>query len=383
MAIRFLQYSVNKRDNVSKINVALIGCGRIAGHHVRSIAATPGAQLTALCDLDKEAALQWVKEDERPCYTDYHEMLKEHPEIDVVSIATPSGMHYEHASEMIRHYRKHVCIEKPMVMNLRHGRELFRLSQETGCKVFPIYQNRFNRSVQRVKQGIADGELGDISIASVQLRWCRPQRYYDKAPWRGTFSHDGGALTNQGIHPLDIMRYLVGDVASIAAHMITTSDVTIDAENAVVASGRLASGGLVSIEVSTAARPDDFGSSVSLLGTKGTAILSGIAGNSLSVYTPEPSACEECSEVFSDAYGNGHKALYKSLLAELHGEGEFLISYEDAMSTIRLLHALYASDEQGKEVKLSELPESQRLGKDDEGISQLYRPVSKLAVGSG
>ncbi len=368
---------------MSTIHVALIGCGRIAGHHVRSIAATPGAKLAALCDLDKDAALQWVSDGSVPCYTDYHEMLAKHPEIDVVSIATPSGMHFEHATEMIKAYRKHVCIEKPMVMNLRQGKELFRLSQETGCKVFPIYQNRFNRSVQRVRKGIIEGELGDIAIASVQLRWCRPQRYYDKAPWRGTFSHDGGALTNQGIHPLDIMRYLTGDVASIAAHMITTSDVNIDAENAVVASGRLLSGGLVSIEVSTAARPDDFGSSVSLLGTKGTAILSGIAGNTLSLYTPEPEACEEYSEVFSDAYGNGHKALYKSLVEELHGQGEFLISYEDGMSTIRMLHAMYASDEQGKEVKLANVPESSRLGKDDESISQLYRPPSKARVGEG
>ncbi len=361
---------------MSTIRIALIGCGRIAGHHVRAIATSARAELVALCDLDKDAAQQWTEEKPLPCYTDYHEMLEKHPEIDVVSIATPSGMHYEHAKEMIEVYGKHVCIEKPMVMSLRQGRELFRLSQETGCKVFPIYQNRFNRSVQRVKQGIADGELGDISIATVQLRWCRPQRYYDKAPWRGTFSHDGGALTNQGIHPIDLMRYLAGDVDRVSAQMLTTSDVNIDAENAVVASGRLRSGGLVCIEVSTAARPDDFGSSVSLLGTKGTAIITGIAGNTLSEYTPAPEACAEYSEVFDDAYGNGHKALYQSLVEELHGEGEFLVSYEDAMTTIRLLHALYASDEQGKEMRLADLPESKRLGKGDESISQLYRPAS-------
>ena len=114
---------------MATIHFALIGCGRIAGHHVRSLQATPGATLVALCDLELATAEQWLKQclpsEPRPvCYTNYHEMFAAHPEIDVVCIATPSGMHFEHAMECLQRYEKHVCIEKPMVMTIEQGETL-------------------------------------------------------------------------------------------------------------------------------------------------------------------------------------------------------------------------------------------------------------------
>lgn len=358
-----------------EIGFALVGCGRISGHHVRSMKAVPNARILALCDLDLPRARQWTPDGEIPCYSNYHEMLAKHSEIDVVGIATPSGMHFEHAMDIVTRYRKHLVIEKPMVMTPQEGALLKEAAAKAGRKVFPIYQNRYNKAVQRVKQAIDSGELGDLVLATVRLRWCRTQSYYDRDPWRGTFSHDGGALTNQGIHYIDLLRFLAGDISAVNSSL-STRLAKIEVEDTATALVKFKSGASGMIEVTTAARPRDFEASISILGSKGTAILSGIATNQLVTFTPSPADEQNFSVQFDDAYGFGHIDLFKSIVAELRGTGKSLIEYEDGMETIRTLHALYRSDELGNWVALGDRPESARLGRPNDAISRIYRTPS-------
>jgi UDP-N-acetyl-2-amino-2-deoxyglucuronate dehydrogenase len=180
------------------VRMAVIGCGRIAGHHCRRVAEVPHARVAAVCDLVVEKAAALGREVGVPYFTSYHDMLREHPEINVVVIATPSGMHAEHAQEILRLYRRNVVVEKPTFMKPSQLLETYALADELGLQVFPVFQNRHNRAVRRVRKAIQDGELGAVRIMAVRVRWCRPQRYYDLAPWRGTFAQDGGALTNRG-----------------------------------------------------------------------------------------------------------------------------------------------------------------------------------------
>jgi len=114
-----------------------------------------------------------------------------------------------------------VIVEKPTFMRPEQVRDAFALAASLGVRVFPVFQNRYNLAVQRVKRAIASGELGAVRIASVRVRWCRPQRYYNLSPWRGTFAQDGGALTNQGIHHVDLLRYLGGEVRGVHVQMRT------------------------------------------------------------------------------------------------------------------------------------------------------------------
>ena len=106
------------------------------------------------------------------------------------------------------------------------------ISKGKGFTDFPIFQNRYNAAV-KVKHALVNDELGDVRIVSVRVRWCRPQSYYDLSPWRGTYAQDGGALTNQGIHHIDLLRYLVGDIKSVHATM-RTMGADIEVEDTIV-----------------------------------------------------------------------------------------------------------------------------------------------------
>lgn len=361
------------------VKVALVGCGRIAGHHARSIVATGGVELAAVCDLVHDKAKAYGDEFGVPCYTDYRRMLAEHPEVAVVAVITPSGMHSEHGLEMMERFGKHIILEKPTMMRPEQLVTAWETADRLGLRIFPVFQNRHNKAVARVRQALADGELGAIRIMSVRVRWCRPQRYYDLAPWRGTFSHDGGALTNQGIHHVDLLRHLGGEVDQVSATMRTLG-AAIEVEDTVVATLRYAGKAVGVLEVTTAARPDDFEASISIVGEKGLAQIGGIAVNELQVFTPDPAACALNSEDFKGieghgaVYGYGHAQMYRDIAASFHQGVPYPVSRADCLATLKLLHAFYRSDEAGGGWVTVDSPEqSSRLGRPDEAISDLYR----------
>jgi UDP-N-acetyl-2-amino-2-deoxyglucuronate dehydrogenase len=355
--------------------VAVIGCGRIAGHNCRAIQSTDGLELAAVCDLDIDKANIYRDEFNVPAFSNYHHMLTEITDIDMVAIITPSGMHFEHSMDVMEKYNKHIIVEKPTFMKPSQLIKAYRAAEQLGLNIFPIFQNRYNQAVQRVRKALLKDELGEIRVIGVRVRWCRPQRYYDLAEWRGTFSHDGGALTNQGIHHVDLLRYLGGEVDQVNATMRTLG-ANIEAEDTVVSSFTYENNAIGSLEVTTAARPDDFEASISIVGSKGLAQIGGIAVNELQLFTPKPSDCELHSEDFSDCvYGEGHRLLYKDIYQSINTGESYTVSYQDCLSSIKLLHSFYRSDEKNNWQKVDEDGESVRLGKDNNKISKLYRTI--------
>ncbi len=360
---------------VSTVNVGIIGCGRVAKHHVRSIRAHKDMNLAAICDLrdDRMEALPGAEEAAR--YKNYHEMLNRHPDIDVIAIITPSGMHYEHALDVIQHHGRSVVVEKPMVMRLSQGKLLEEAARKRGVNIFPVFQYRFNKCVQRIKRGILEKELGDIVLATVRTRWCRPQGYYDRDPWRGTYALDGGACTNQGIHHIDILRFFVGEVRRVNAVM-KTFGAKIEVEDTVAATLEFESGALGIVEITTAARPKDYESSVSIVASNGLAMLGGWATDKLLTYTPNPDDEIEFSETFDDPYGFGHDEIYAGVYRKLTSNGRPAVEFEDGMRTLRLLHAIYVSNERGTWVNVGDACESSRLGLADETLAAQYKTAS-------
>ena len=160
----------------NKFKIAIIGCGRIAEHHCRAILKNNSLELSAVSDIDLEKATRLGTEFDVPFFENYRTMLKLIPTIDVVAVITPSGMHFEQSKEMISTFKKSIVIEKPTVLKPSELMELQRLAEREKIKVFPVFQNRFNKAVQRVKKGLENGELGKIRLISVRVRWCRPQR---------------------------------------------------------------------------------------------------------------------------------------------------------------------------------------------------------------
>ncbi|MEX2451853.1 MAG: Gfo/Idh/MocA family oxidoreductase [Rhodospirillales bacterium] len=367
--------------NKSVLQVAIIGCGRVSGHHCRAIRLVDGVELVAVCDIVEEKSKIYASEFNVPFFSNYHEMLRDIPNIDIVAIITPSGMHFEHGMDIIRRYKKHIIIEKPTFMRPQQLVLAYDEADRNNVQIFPVFQNRYNKAVQRIKLSLNNGELGDIRIISVRVRWCRPQRYYDLSPWRGTYSHDGGALTNQGIHHVDLLRYLGGEVMKINATMRTLG-ADIEVEDTAVATMSYKNGAVGVLEVTTAARPDDFEASLSIVGSKGLAQLGGIAVNELQIFTPDPQACGQHSEEFlglngeGAVYGYGHFAMYRDIVAGFTGDDPYPVSRNDCLSSLKLLHAFYRSDELNDWVDVESNQESCRLGKENDPISNLYRTPS-------
>ena len=188
---------------------------------------------------------------------------------------------------------------------------------------------------------------------------------------------DGGTLVTQGIHFLDLLQYLLGDVKSVVAN-IATQLVDVEVEDTAVVILKFESGALGAIEVTTAARPDIVyeeqleEASISILSEHGMSVITGIAANVLSMYTSDPEAAELHSEDFNHAYGTGHIPLLKDVVADIREGIPHPISFEDGVSAIRLLNAIYRSAEDNREVYLHEEVTSRRLGQPDQDLSDQY-----------
>ena len=352
------------------LRLAIIGCGRVAFHHVEMLKGVEGIKLVASCDLIEEKAKSHAEKAGSHAYTNYREML-EKEDIDIVALATPTGAHYEHVKDILNHKAVHILLEKPMVLRVAHGLELKALAEKKGVRIFPVYQNRFNKAVQRVKAAVVSGELGEIVLATVRVRWCRPQRYYDLAPWRGTFSMDGGAHVNQGIHYVDILRYLAGEIEEVHS-LFAQLGAKLEAEDTGVSIVKFKNGGLGQIEITMAARPDDFEASVSVVGSKGLAVLGGICTNKLETFSPVPVDQVTYSEEVPMAYGVSHHRVYEMIVKAINEGRPAPVEFDDGLNTIRLLHALYRSNEERRWVRLDEQVESKRLGERNDKLLSQY-----------
>jgi len=365
-----------------KIKFSIVGCGRIAYRHIEAILENDKAELVALCDLNLDKATERNKGVDVNIYQNYNEMLRKE-NIDVVCIMTPSGMHAEHAIDIINKYKKHVVVEKPMALTVADGQKLIDTAKKNDVKLFVVHQNRFNKAIQKIKSAIDSNSFGKIVLGTVRIRWSRGQSYYDRDPWRGTWALDGGALTNQAIHHLDLLQWLVGEVHSVSA-IGATQLVDVEVEDTACAWLKFKNGALGAVEVTTATRPlnKDLEASISILGENGVVIVEGASVNKLSTWTFGGIDLLEYSEDPPNVYGFGHNHIINNVVDSLTKGGDPLVKGEDALSSIRLLHALYKSIEiGGKEVCLSDKPISGRFGVIDAKalpIANLYRTDSVL-----
>jgi len=362
---------------MSKVRFAIIGCGRIAYRHIEAIKANENAELAALCDLNVNKANERNKEANVAVYQNYNEMLRKE-DIDVVNIMTPSGMHVEHALDIINKYKKHVVVEKPMCLNIGDGIKLIETAKAKNVQLFVVHQNRFNKAIQKIKSAIESNQIGEIALATVRLRWSRGQDYYNRDPWRGIWALDGGVLTNQAIHHIDILRWLIGDVNSLSA-IGATQFVDIEVEDTACVWLKFKNGALGIIEATNTVRPKDkdLEASVSILAEKGAMVVEGTSINKLTTWTCEEIDIAEFSEDHPNVYGFGHNHIINNVVDVLQEGHKLLVSGEDALESIKLLSAIYKSMEGGgREVFLKDKPVSARLGIIDEKsrkIADLYR----------
>jgi len=360
-----------------KINIAIIGCGRIADHHCKSLLKTKKFNLLGVCDIDEAKAKKLAQKYKTNHFVNYHEMLVTLKKIEIVSLMTPSGMHYYHAKDIIKKYKKNLVIEKPTFMQTSHAKEVYKVAQLNGVRIFPVYQNRYNKAVKFVKKIICKKILGKIRLISLKVHWCRPQKYYDQSNWRGTFSMDGGATANQGIHFIDLMRYLGGEVKSLQS-LMKTLNVKIEVEDTSIATLVFQNGALGNLEISTASRHEDYEASITIIFENGYLKVGGIAANKIIFSSLKNYNIKKYNEDFNEnVYGNGHIDFYKNVHMSFIKKKSFIISQDDCIKTISLLNALYKSAHSKKRIFLKKDINFNKLGERSNFFLNKYFHINK------
>lgn len=349
------------------IKFALVGCGRIAKRHSELLGENQieGAKLVAVCDVVEEKARSIGERFNVPYYTDMNVMM-ENESIDAVVVLTPSGMHAENVVNLAS-FGKHILVEKPMALTLDDADAMITACDENGCKLFVIKQNRFNVPVVKLREAVEAGRFGKLVLGTVRVRWARHQPYYDQDAWRGTWAMDGGVLTNQASHHVDMLEWMMGDVKSVFAKS-TTALVNIEAEDTAVVTVTFKNGALGIIEATTATRPDDLEGSISVLGEKGTVVIGGFAVNEMQTWNfeEEQAGDDKVLEQYSvnppNVYGFGHQAYYEHVVDSLQGNKQHLVDGLVGRKSIELISAIYESIETGKEVFMRFAPKHCKLG---------------------
>src|SRR2546423_6790514 len=216
----------------SKLRFGIIGCGVIGHIHAEAIATLPDAQLVAVVDTVLKPTQELMDEFHVTHYENLQEMLARE-QLDVVDVCTPSGMHGEHACQVMR-AGVNVIVEKPMEVSRAAIEEMLRVQQETGVKLAVISQHRFDPDTIKVHDLVEAQAFGRLVLGNALVPWWRSQAYYDSGAWRGTWELDGGGvLMNQSIHSIDLLEWLMGPVKSIFAytdtlvHRMETEDVAV------------------------------------------------------------------------------------------------------------------------------------------------------------
>ena len=342
---------------------ALVGCGRISEKHlesIRSLFSEFRVNLAAVCDILPDRAKGAARPWGGSCkiYTDYAEML-EKEDFDIVSICTPSGLHPKHTI-LAAMAGKHVLCEKPSGTKLAEVDAAIDACDTAGVKYFVVKQNRFNKTVQRLRTALEAGRFGRLYIITSNVFWTRPQDYYDMAPWRGTWPLDGGCLSNQAAHYVDLVQWFGGAVESVQAFSATLSR-RIEAEDTIVVNLRFRSGALGSINVTVLTYPRNLEGSITILGEKGTARIGGVALNRIEQWqfdAPHPmdEEVESISYETGSVYGFGHLDFYRHCLDVLDNGAEELVSGREGRKTVEIIEAAYQSALSGSQVKPGALP---------------------------
>ncbi|MGY4503315.1 UDP-N-acetyl-2-amino-2-deoxyglucuronate dehydrogenase [Bradyrhizobium sp. GM24.11] len=321
--------------------------------------------MVAVCDTDRQRADGLASQFGASAYYNLDDFLSDQ-KMDAVAVLTPSGLHARHAVACAV-AGKHVVVEKPMALRLQDADDMIRACDQAGVKLFVVKQNRFNVPIVKAREALDAGRFGKLVLGTVRVRWCRDQAYYDQDPWRGTWAQDGGVLTNQASHHIDMLEWFFGEVVSVHARSITAL-AKIETEDTAVATLKFRCGALGIIEATTATRPTDLEGSLSILGEKGMVEIGGFAMNQIRHwrFVTERPADREIIEKFSvnppNVYGFGHHAYYQHVIECLSDRGAALVDGLQGRKSLELISALYESIETGQEVSLRFVPRHSRLG---------------------
>ncbi|MCK4447416.1 MAG: Gfo/Idh/MocA family oxidoreductase [Candidatus Marinimicrobia bacterium] len=357
---------------MNKLKLALIGCGRISGNHIKAILDNYcDIGLVAVCDIVESKAgfkaieylsrareryvlITWPK-----VYSDYKQMLKKE-DIDVCSICTESGYHAEIALYCLNH-NKHVIVEKPMAMSISDANEMIQTAKQNNLKLAVCHQNRFNLPIQKLKRAVDEGRFGRIFAGTARVLWNRNKAYYDKADWRGTWELDGGCLINQCTHNIDLLQWMIGsEIKSVYGQTANYSHPYIQTEDYGSIIIKFANGAIGNVEGTVNVYPKNLEETLTILGEKGTAVIGGLALNKILVWDFEDKldSLEQVKKEYdldiNNIYGDGHTPLYEDFIREIRNDSTPLIDGNEGKKSLSIILMAYKSQKESRAINYSE-----------------------------
>ncbi|MGY2575695.1 Gfo/Idh/MocA family protein [Vibrio sp. C8] len=337
-----------------KIRIAVIGCGRISKNHFGSIEQLSSEyELVAVCDIDDKVLSAHSEQYGVPGYSTIDELLLSE-KLDLVTLCTPSGMH---ASQTIKFAQAgvNVITEKPMATKWEDGLAMVKACDEAGVKLFVVKQNRRNSTLQLVKRAVEERRFGKIHMVHMNVFWTRPQAYYDRARWSGTWDMDGGAFMNQATHYVDLLHWLIGPVEKL--HAMTSTHRDIEVEDTGVVNLRWRNGALGSMAVTMCTYPQNLEGSITILGEKGTVRIGGVAVNDIQEWSFEEekdydAEIDQANYQTSSVYGFGHPPYFQNVADVLRGKAEPETDGREGLKSLELLIGIYRSARDCKEIGL-------------------------------
>lgn len=341
---------------------AIIGTGMISQFHARAIAEVRGAKLVACFDQAPAYAEKFAVEHDCMAYGALKQLLAD-PQVDVVTIATPSGAHMEPALAAAK-AGKHVIVEKPLEITLRRCDRIIRECEKQGVTLATIFPSRFHDSSVKMKRAVEAQRFGRLTLGDAYVKWFRTQEYYDSGAWRGTWKFDGGgALMNQAIHTVDLLTWLMGPVAEIQATTATLAHQRIEVEDVATATLRFTSGALGVIEATTAAYPG-YLKRIELHGSEGSAVLEEediktwdfakkTRGDAAILRAMAASKSTGGGAADPAAIGHhGHAMLFREVLKAIRGGTTPLVDGHEGRRSVEIILAIYQAAATGRTVKL-------------------------------
>ena len=361
---------------MNKLKLALIGCGRISDNHLKAVLANyKDIEAVALCDIkEHKAALEklgyqiYAREIDIPInlekivqpekiniYSNYKEMLQKE-DIDICSICTESGYHAKIALYCLDH-KKHVIVEKPMAMSIIDANKMIDTAKRNKVKLAVCHQNRFNTTIQKLRQAVNEGRFGRIYAGTARILWNRNKAYYNKANWRGTWKLDGGCLINQCTHNIDLLQWMIDSgVYSVYGQTANYSHPYIQTEDYGSIIIKFNNGAIGNIEGTVNIYPKNLEETLTILGEKGTAVIGGLALNKILVWDFEDrrdsleQVKAECDLEDGNIYGEGHVPLYEDFIRAVREDGTPLIDGIEGKKSLNIILMAYQSQKDSRAI---------------------------------
>ncbi len=338
------------------IGFGIVGCGVIADFHANALADLPGdACLVGVADVRPQTAAAFAERHGVRAFASVEELLA-CPDVDVVNICTPSGFHADTAVAAAN-AGKHIIVEKPMAITAEQLDRIQDACEKNRVLLSAVAQSRFAQGVRMTKDALDEGRLGKLVCADIYMKYHRSQEYYDSGGWRGTKAVDGGgALMNQGIHGVDLLLYLAGDVKSVYA-LSKTLTRKIEVEDTLSAVLEFRSGALGVIQATTSVSPG-YPRRLELNGDEGsialeeTSIVRWDLPNGETQDVVSQSAVRSSASVPTALSTYGHTQQFADVVRALRTGAKPLIDLREGRRPVDLILAIYRSAAEHRPIDL-------------------------------